>query len=237
MSFISKLFRNDDEFREVRVDREVLESVIYYAKKAYPNEFLAFFDGEIKDKILYITSLIFLPGETCETGAVVHTELIPINTKYMGSVHSHPGPSASPSDADLTTFSRHGYFHMIVCLPYSLQTFKSYDRYGQPVDYTLGDYSSLIEDNSEDFFDDDDVVTDDDEFKPGFLDEDEDEFFKTLDDERLNNYEEFEKRNQVNWASTNQTDIISNTQMPNQQIIRIELNPDGTVKKISKNEK
>ena len=54
MSFISKLFRNDDEFREVRVDREVLESVIYYAKKAYPNEFLAFFDGEIKDKILYI---------------------------------------------------------------------------------------------------------------------------------------------------------------------------------------
>ena len=64
MGFLSKLFNTDsDEFREVRVDREVLESVIYYAKKAYPNEFLAFFDGKIKDKILYITSLIFLPGE------------------------------------------------------------------------------------------------------------------------------------------------------------------------------
>ena len=62
MGFLSKLFNTDsDEFREVRVDREVLESVIYYAKKAYPNEFLAFFDGKIKDKILYITSLIFLP--------------------------------------------------------------------------------------------------------------------------------------------------------------------------------
>lgn len=60
MGFLSKLFNTDsDEFREVRVDREVLESVIYYAKKAYPNEFLAFFDGKIKDKILYITSLIF----------------------------------------------------------------------------------------------------------------------------------------------------------------------------------
>lgn len=60
MGFISKLFNTDsDEFKEVRVDREVLESVIYYAKKAYPNEFLAFFDGKIKDKILYITSLIF----------------------------------------------------------------------------------------------------------------------------------------------------------------------------------
>ena len=134
MSFISKILGNDDEeFLEVRVDREVLESVIYYAKQAYPNEFLAFFDGQIKDKILYITSLIFVPGETCETGAVVHTELIPMNTKYFGSVHSPPGPSAMPSPADLKTFSRHGYFHMIVCLPYSMETFRSYDRYGQPL--------------------------------------------------------------------------------------------------------
>ena len=123
MSFISKILGNkDEEFTEVRVDREVLESVIYYSKKAYPNEFLAFFDGQIKDKILYITSLLFVPGETCETGAVVHTELIPMNTKYMGSVHSHPGPSARPSDADLRTFSKNGYFHMIVCLPYSMET-------------------------------------------------------------------------------------------------------------------
>ena len=228
MSFISKIFgNNNQEFNEVRVDREVLESVIYYSKKAYPNEFLAFFDGQIKDKILYITGLLFVPGETCETGAVVHTELIPMNTKYMGSVHSHPGPSAMPSDADLVTFSKHGYFHMIVCLPYSLQTFKSYDRYGQPMKYTLGDYGHLIEDNSDDFFDESDVVTDDDVFKPGFFDEKDDEFFKMLDDERKNHYEEFEKQNQV--------EIISNTQMPNNHVIRIELNPDGSVKKISKN--
>lgn len=175
MSFISRLLGNDDEeFHEVRVDREVLESVIYYSKKAYPNEFLAFFDGEVKDKILYITSLIFLPGETCETGAVVHTELLPMNTKYLGSVHSHPGPSASPSDADLRTFSRNGYFHMIVCLPYSLETFKSYDRYGNHMDYTIGDYSYLNENNPDDFFDESDVLTDDDDFKPGFFDEDDD---------------------------------------------------------------
>lgn len=229
MSFISKIFGNDDEeFNEVRVDREVLESVIYYSKKAYPNEFLAFFDGEIKDKILYITSLIFLPGETCETGAVIHTEMIPMNTKYLGSVHSHPGPSARPSDADLRTFSRHGYFHMIVCLPYSLETFRSYDRYGQPIDYTIGDYMEFNENNPDDFFDESDVVTDSDEFKPGFFDEDDDEFFKTLDDERVNHYDEFEKRNHIN--------VISNTQM-SQQVIRIELNPDGSVRKISKNKK
>lgn len=218
MSFISKIFKNnDEEFNEVKVDREVLESVIYYSKKAYPNEFLAFFDGEIKDKVLYITGLIFLPGETCETGAVIHTELIPMNTKYKGSVHSHPGPSARPSDADLVTFSRHGYFHMIVCLPYSLATFKSYNRYGEPLDYTIGDYSYLVDDNLDDFFDKSDVVTDDDVFKPGFFDEEDDEFFKNLDDERESNYDEYERRIQ-----------------PSNQVIKIELNPDGSVKKISK---
>nr|WP_295160087.1 Mov34/MPN/PAD-1 family protein [uncultured Methanobrevibacter sp.] len=226
MSFISKLFKNDDEeFNEVRVDREVLESVIYYSKQAYPNEFLAFFDGKIIDKILYITSLIFVPGETCETGAVVHTEMIPMNTKYWGSVHSHPGPSAMPSGADLKTFSKNGYFHMIVCLPYSLETFKSYDRYGEHMDYTIGDYSYLVDDNPDEFFDESDVLTENDEFKPGFFDEDDDEFFQSLDEERKDHYAEYEKQNQM--------EIMSNTRLPN-QVIKIELNVDGSVKKISK---
>lgn len=220
MSFISKFFQNEEEFREVRVDIEVLESVIYYAKQAYPNEFLAFFDGEVKNKILYITSLIFVPGETCETGAVVHTELIPMNTKYLGSVHSHPGPSAQPSSADLKTFSKYGYFHMIVCLPYSFETFRAYDRYGNPQDYSIGDYSYLINDDNDvsDFFDENDVVTDDDEFKPGFFDEKDDEFFKSLDDERKNQYQEYESQNRP-------------------QIIKIELNPDGTIKNIIRESK
>lgn len=229
MGFISRLFGNkNDEFNEVRVDREVLDSVIYYSKKAYPNEFLAFFDGQISDKILYITGLIFVPGETGETSAIVHTDRIPMNTKYVGSVHSHPGPSARPSDADLMTFSKNGYFHMIVCLPYSLETFKSYDRYGHPMDYTIGDYGYLVDDNPDDFFDESDLLDDNDEFKPGLLDEDDDEFFKTLDDEKVDHYREYERKNQIN--------IISNTQLPS-QVITIELNSDGSVKKISKNKK
>lgn len=224
MSFISKILgNNDEEFHEVRIDREVLESVLYYSKEAYPKEFLAFFDGQIKDKILYITGLIFVPGETCETGAVVHTEMVPINTKYWGSVHSHPGPSARPSDADLITFSKTGYFHMIVCLPYSLETFKAYDRYGEPAEYTVGDYNFLLDNDIIEFFDEDDVLTDSDEFKPGFLDEEDDEFFQNLDEEKVNSYENFEKQHRIN--------VISNTQLPN-QVIKIELNPDGTVKRV-----
>jgi hypothetical protein len=110
-----------------------------------------------------------------------------------------------------------------------LATFKSYNRYGEPVDYTLGDFSHIIADNSDDFFDESDVVTDNDVFKPGFFDEEDDEFFKTLDEERKNIYEEkFEKQPHIQ--------VISNTQMP-QNVIKIELNPDGSVKKITKNKK
>ena len=229
MSFISKIFDNDeDEFTEVRVDREVLESVIFYSKKSYPNEFLAFFDGKIIDKVLYITSLIFVPGETGHSGAVVHTEMIPMNTKYWGSVHSHPGPSARPSDADLMTFSKNGYFHMIVCLPYSFETFKAYDRYGKDMDYKIGDYNYLNKNNTDDFFDESDVVSDDEEFKPGFFDEEDDDFFNTLDDVKPDYYEDFERQHNF--------EIMSNMQIPN-QIIKIELNPDGSVKKITKNNK
>ena len=91
MSFISKIFRNsDEEFSEVRVDREVLESVIYYSKKAYPNEFLAFFDGEIKDNVLYVTGLIFLPGETCETFTPSHSKTLVPNWL----IQTAPSPSS-----------------------------------------------------------------------------------------------------------------------------------------------
>ena len=83
----------------------------------------------------------------------------------------------------------------------------------------------MADSDSSEFFDEDDVLTDDDVFKPGFLDEDDDEFFQTLDEERADYYGEYEKRHQI--------DVISNNQLPN-QVIKIELNPDGSVKRVSR---
>ena len=77
--------------------------------------------------------------------------------------------------------------------------------------------------NEDDFFDESDVLTDDDEFKPGFLYEDDDEFFKNLDEERVDHYNEFEKRQVIN--------VVSNNQLPN-QVVKIEINPDGSVKRV-----
>lgn len=178
MSFLSKIFSSkDNSFDEVKVDKGVLESVIYYSTQAFPNEFLALFDGKIKDKVLYITGLIFLPGETCSTGAVFRSDMVPPTLKSWGSVHCHPGPSAQPSTADLQTFSKHGVFHMIVCLPYSFETFIAYDKHGNIVPYTIGYYSD-IDNEIADFFDEDDVLKEGEKIKPGFFDEEDDDFFK-----------------------------------------------------------
>ena len=93
-----------------------------------------------------------------------------------------------------------------------LETFKSYDRYGQPMDYTIGDYADFLNNNPEDFFDESDVVTDSDEFKPGFFDEDDDEFFETLDEESEYHYDEFERRHSINRIEKQPpVEIISNT--------------------------
>ena len=108
---------------------------------------------------------------------------------------------------------------MIVCLPYSLATFRAYDRYGEPQKYIVGDYAYLVEDKTDEFFDEEDVWTDSDEFKPGLLDEADDEFF-TTEDTFVDNYKEYEE-----------------THLNNNQVIKIEINPDGSVKRISREPK
>lgn len=128
------------------VDNGVIDSVIFYAKKSYPNEFLAMFDGHVKDKVLYITGLLFLPGERSHTGASFNDWLIPPTQRKWGSVHSHPGPSNQPSDADLMTFAKHGPFHIIVCEPYSLATMQAYDSYGNLATFDVGNFEDINQD-------------------------------------------------------------------------------------------
>ena len=137
---MSKIFDNDkNQFNKVYIDSGVIDSVVFYSKKSFPNEFLAMFDGYIEDNALYITSLIFLPGERSHTSASFNDWLLPPDQKKFGTVHSHPGfNTAYPSGADLVTFSRYGNFHIIVCEPYSLETMRAYNAYGEPTTFEVG---------------------------------------------------------------------------------------------------
>ena len=186
-----------NQFEKVCVDQGVIDSVVFYSKKSYPNEFLAMFDGFVKDKVLYITGLLFLPGERSHTSATFNDWMIPPNQKKWGSVHSHPGNNANPSHADLMTFSKHGPFHIIVCEPYSLETMKAYDAYGMPATFEVGHFSDenrdlMYEDLEE--IKEEIAELDGEELSPSFFDLDKDLSYFDDDNEKTNKYShEFEE--------------------------------------------
>lgn len=198
--FISKVFDNNDNyFNKVYVDEDVIESVVFYSKKSFPNEFLAMLDGYVEDNTLFINSLIFLPGERSHTGASFNDWLLPPDQKKWGTVHSHPGfNTAYPSGADLVTFSKFGSFHIIVCEPYSLETMNAYNAKGEPITFKVGNFKNEhddlmlqdlaeiqkeIEEESENS---DDIFT---KINKAFTDDD-DDFYESLDDdlEKVNKY-------------------------------------------------
>ena len=192
---VSKINKKN-QFEKVCVDQGVIDSVVFYSKKSYPNEFLAMFDGHVKDKVLYITGLLFLPGERSHTSATFNDWMIPPNQKKWGSVHSHPGNNANPSHADLMTFSKHGPFHIILCEPYSLETMKAYDAYGNPTTFEVGAFS---DENKDLMFEDLEEIKeeidkmDGEELSPSFFDLDKDLSYLDDDREKTNKYShEFE---------------------------------------------
>lgn len=125
------------KFTEVQVDHELVEEIIDIAKESYPNEFSAMLHGKVVDEILKIDELIFLPGAASESGAVMEIFMLPMLSDDVGSVHSHPGYSAEPSGADLQFFAKKGMFHMIIALPYSEESIRAYNSYGELIDFSI----------------------------------------------------------------------------------------------------
>lgn len=125
------------EIDEIQVDSEVINEIMNIARESYPLEFMALLEGQIKEHVLRVTGLIFLPGETSNEGAVMQIFMQPLTTSSIGSVHSHPGYSAGPSDADLHFFSKKGIFHMIIAQPYNRESIIAYDSFGNVIDFQV----------------------------------------------------------------------------------------------------
>ncbi len=160
-SALGKLLGNDKKFDEILIDRRVVDEIIKIAVNSDPKEFMALLSGKIEDLKLKITGFIFLPFEASDTSAVMEIFMMPLKNDSVGSVHSHPGPSAEPSNTDLLFFERNGIFHMIICRPYNEYTIRAYDAFGTPVPYTITDLGNEVEiqawDNlnvNDQFFDD-----------------------------------------------------------------------------------
>ena len=76
------------------ITRKVLRMILEASKDAHPNEFAAMLraDGTT------ITELVLVPGTVSgNSHAILRTHMLPIDFSVIGTVHSHPSPSARPS--------------------------------------------------------------------------------------------------------------------------------------------
>lgn len=99
----------------VQIPRGVLELILHASRSSYPNEFGAMIRGEGNK----IKEILLLPG-TIGTRQSAHFDMnmLPIDSKSIGVVHSHPSGSFRPSDADLRMFAKVGNVNLIIKYPY-----------------------------------------------------------------------------------------------------------------------
>jgi proteasome lid subunit RPN8/RPN11 len=136
---IGKLFELDRfVFENVVIERDVIENIVAFARENHPREFIMFLEGKVKDKVLRIDALSFQEYVSNNETAVARINF-PIGTKIVGSVHSHPGPSNRPSNADLRLFSKQGMVHLIIRYPYTQFDIAAYDKNGRAIKIAVGE--------------------------------------------------------------------------------------------------
>lgn len=143
MGFFGRLFgRKDDDApprepqaprrrRVHSIRRDALDLIIQAARAQHPHEFGATLRAEKG----VITELVLTPGTIGgERHTFINYHMLPIDSSIVGTIHSHPGPSAEPSDADRQVFNAFGHTHIIIHEPYTEDTWYAYDQNGDVVE-------------------------------------------------------------------------------------------------------
>jgi len=116
------------------IEEQVLEMVNASARDLDPKEFLCL----LREEDGVIVELVLLPGTISgDSHGIINLWMAPIDFSVCGSIHSHPGPSNRPSDADLDFFRRWGGVHIITCRPYDMKSWRAYDSNGREVELEL----------------------------------------------------------------------------------------------------
>lgn len=101
----------------VYISRELLESLLAYAKDRYPHEILLLLRGKANRKEIYINEVLIAPLTVQGKGfASFNPYMLPIDSTIVGTVHSHPSGILKPSVEDLNHM--YGVIMMIIAYPY-----------------------------------------------------------------------------------------------------------------------
>jgi proteasome lid subunit RPN8/RPN11 len=134
-SIFDRLLPDSGRFSKVWLTPEAIEAILEFARAAHPHEFLAALEGKVKDGVLTITGLLYQPFKANHRSATLDVIDLPMTSGSIGSVHSHPSGSNSPSKDDLAFFRKKGIIHVIVKYPYTANDIACYDSYGEPCEF------------------------------------------------------------------------------------------------------
>jgi proteasome lid subunit RPN8/RPN11 len=82
--------------------RDVVDSLLSYAKMAHPNEGILLIRGKARKGVAEVTSVMIPPGAThARSFSGFNWFMIPLDSSYLGVAHSHPSGYAVPSHEDL----------------------------------------------------------------------------------------------------------------------------------------
>ena len=117
------------------VDARILKGALDFLLAASRNVFPREFTGQLRIEDGVVTDVIVTPKSIYGEGfALTRFDMIPIDHSIKGSVHSHPGQSFLPSDADINFFGKKGEVHLIVKYPYdSVKDVAAYNHKGERV--------------------------------------------------------------------------------------------------------
>jgi proteasome lid subunit RPN8/RPN11 len=125
--------------RQVRFTRQVVDSLLSYAKMAYPNEGILLLRGKSKKGVAEITSVMIPPAAVHAKGfSSFNWWMVPIDMSYLGVAHSHPSGNSNPSDEDLLHAT--GGVMVIMGHPYSDESCLGvYDKEGRRIPFEVSE--------------------------------------------------------------------------------------------------
>ena len=133
MGFFRKNKEKNTTEKKWKITKNCLDLIFACAKDSHPKEFggLLRVDDTLKDTII---ELVLLPGTISgDSHAIFKLHMMPVDFSIVGTVHSHPSPSANPSEADLTLFRKHGKIHIISAYPYNRTSFNGFNQKGEKI--------------------------------------------------------------------------------------------------------
>jgi len=102
---------------EVTIPREILLMVLESAKTLHPKETIFLLRGKATKNSMIISELVIPPAATYGRGfSTFPMYMLPMDFSIIGTVHSHPSGSLTPSSEDLNNSM--GKVIIIVAFPY-----------------------------------------------------------------------------------------------------------------------